>query len=76
MRLELRDKPEEKREPVAKVWLEVCGGGDITLNYSVDGSTPTSMAYFNIDEQRFHVFNEDIRRIGYQFTSTYPSKEH
>lgn len=71
MRIELRDKPEEKKEPVAKVWLERESSGSIALYYQIDGDDfSNSLAYFNEEEKRFHVFGYDARKLGYRVTAT------
>jgi len=70
MRIELRDKPEEKKESVAKVWLEREESGCIALYYQIDDKRPQSLAYFNEEEKRFHVFGRDARRLGYKVTTS------
>lgn len=70
MRLELRDKPEEKRELVAKVWLERDRGGAITLFYQIEDGPPHSMAYFNGQSKEFYVFDKDVEALGFKLTST------
>ena len=70
MRIELRDKPEEKKEPVAKVWLERDSSGSIALYYQIDDGFTDSLAYFNEEEKRFHVFGHDARKLGYRVTTT------
>lgn len=70
MRIELRDKPEEKKEPVVKLWLERDSGGTIALYYQIYDDFYDSLAYFNEEEKRFHVFGDDVRKLGYKVTAT------
>lgn len=72
MRLEIRDK-EEKKEEVAKLWLEYNHSGNIVLYAKPEGGMRHSVAYFDADEEVFHVFDEEVERLGYKVTSTeYP----
>ena len=64
MRIELRDKPEEKKEPVAQVWLERCRGGYLTLFYSVDGGPRDSLLYFDNDDRSLTIFEGDVVKLG------------
>lgn len=70
MRLEIRDKEPEKKEPVATLWLERESDDQISLYYQVDGKVPDTLAQFNEEEKEFHVFDDDVMKLGYKVTST------
>ena len=65
MRIELRDKPEEKREPRCKLWLDNGTCGEILLQYQIEGTEVDTLAYFSDCSNIFHVFKADIDKIGY-----------
>lgn len=70
MRLEIRDKEPEKKEPVAQLWLDKDASGAIVLYYRVADDHPCSLAYFNEEQKRFHIFDNDAHQLGYKVTST------
>ena len=73
MRIELRDKPEEKKEPVAKVYLKDNGMNEVSLRVVTEDNRDFSIAYFNRVKHELYVFEDDLTRIGFRLNST--SKE-
>jgi hypothetical protein len=70
MRIELRDKPEEKKEPVVKLYLKDNGMNEISLRAVTEDGMDFSIAYFDRREHELYVFEDDLADIGFHLNST------
>ena len=67
MKLELRGDSLPK-EPVARLYLRHVGD-ELSLCYEDENGNSVILAFFHTTQNRFHIFVDDLEKIGYRLTT-------
>ena len=68
MKLELRGETLPK-EPVAKLYLSHNTADELSLCYEDENGNSVILAFFHTTQNRFHIFVDDLEKIGYRLTT-------